>query len=55
MRDRLFREFVTGAIEGRGVGLGLAFCRQAVEAHGGRIWLEPVTRGTTVAFSLPVA
>lgn len=32
-----------------GHGLGLAFCRIAVEAHGGRIWIEP-NRPTGAAF-----
>ena len=37
-----------------GSGLGLAFCRQAVESLGGRIWLESkVDQGTTIAFTLP--
>jgi len=40
---------------GVGSGLGLTFCRLAVEAQGGRIWLESeVGRGTTVTFTLPV-
>ena len=34
----------------------LAFCKLAVEAHGGRITVDSVPgRGTTFTFSLPVA
>jgi signal transduction histidine kinase len=37
-----------------GSGLGLTFCRLAVDAQGGRIWLESeVDKGTTVTFTLP--
>lgn len=37
-----------------GSGLGLSFCRLAVEAQGGRIWVERgVTQGTTITFTLP--
>jgi two-component system sensor histidine kinase BaeS len=35
-----------------GAGLGLAIARGLVEAHGGRIWIEP-SAGGTVAFELP--
>jgi len=39
-----------------GTGLGLAFCRLAVEAIGGHIWLESEPgAGTTVSFTVPAA
>jgi two-component system NtrC family sensor kinase len=39
-----------------GVGLGLAVCKDIVEAHDGRIWVESSSdKGTTFTFSLPVS
>jgi K+-sensing histidine kinase KdpD len=39
----------------KGVGLGLAFCRLAVEAHDGTIWVESDTgQGSTFLFALPL-
>jgi signal transduction histidine kinase len=40
----------------RGTGLGLAFCRLAVDTHGGRIWVEDAEgeKGSVFAFTLPV-
>ena len=40
--------------ERRGTGLGLPFCKMAVEAHGGQIGVESQAgQGTTIAFTLP--
>lgn len=40
----------------RGTGLGLTFCKLAVEAHHGQIWLRSREgMGSTFAFALPVA
>ncbi len=55
--SRLFKKFqqVT-SIRGRrtGTSLGLPFCKLAVEAHGGRIWVETeVGRGSTFTVVLP--
>lgn len=38
----------------KGVGLGLAFCRLAIEAHGGQIWVESEPgHGSAFIFTLP--
>ncbi|MHB8113880.1 MAG: PAS domain-containing sensor histidine kinase, partial [Bellilinea sp.] len=38
----------------KGIGLGLAFCRLAVLAHGGKIWVESsVGAGSRFVFTLP--
>lgn len=48
IQKQLFQKFVTGRQEGSGSGLGLAFCRMVIEAHGGRIWAENTPDGGAV-------
>jgi signal transduction histidine kinase len=39
----------------KGLGLGLAYCRLAVQAHGGRIWVDSeLGVGSRFIFTLPV-
>jgi light-regulated signal transduction histidine kinase (bacteriophytochrome) len=59
--DAAFHERVFGAFkrlhgkEFPGHGLGLAFCRKAIESQGGRIWMESTPgTGSTFYFSVPV-
>jgi signal transduction histidine kinase len=56
LKSRLFQKFVTGHQTESGSGLGLAFCKLAVEAHGGQIWVESEPgQGSTFNITLPVA
>lgn len=55
VRPRLFEKFVVGTLPARGSGLGLAFCRLAVEALGGRIWLDHPGPGAVFAFTIPIS
>jgi len=55
-RERIFEKFhqLEAGKKTGGAGIGLAFCKMAIEAHGGRIWVESTPgRGSTFRFTLP--
>ena len=56
-RKRIFERFTRVNVGGgqvRGTGLGLSFCKLAVEAHGGKIWVEnQPDGGSCFIFTLP--
>jgi signal transduction histidine kinase len=56
--ERVFEKFARLSIhreKTKGMGLGLTFCRLAVEGHGGRIWIESeLDKGSRFSFILPI-
>jgi two-component system, NtrC family, sensor histidine kinase KinB len=55
--ERIFEKFTRLKTENgpKGLGLGLAYCRLAVQAHGGKIWVESeVGAGSRFTFTLPL-
>lgn len=56
-KERIFDRFVRvnpGGGQVRGTGLGLTFCKLAIEAHGGQIWAEDAPAGgSQFVFILP--
>ncbi|MFH1282968.1 MAG: hybrid sensor histidine kinase/response regulator [bacterium] len=53
--DRYFQVDPTAPQSRRGVGLGLSFCKMAVELHGGKIWIESEKgAGSSFYFTVPV-
>ncbi len=53
--EKIFTKFGQVGDRRSGTGLGLTFCKLAVEAHGGRIWVESALgAGSTFFFTLPL-
>ncbi len=57
-QEHIFDKYIRMRVDEqpKGAGLGLAFCRLAVEAHGGKIWAESEEgKGSRFLLTFPVA
>ena len=58
IRHQIFKKFYSidssDTRKGTGTGLGLAICREIVESHGGKIWIDDTEIGAKISFSIPL-
>jgi signal transduction histidine kinase len=55
LKKRLFTPFLTTKRPGKGLGLALAVSARAIQAQGGRLYLDESAERTTFVVSLPVS
>jgi signal transduction histidine kinase len=58
IKSQIFKKFYSvdssDTRKGTGTGLGLAICREIVESHGGKIWIDDTQTGAKISFSIPL-
>ncbi|MCO4755621.1 MAG: HAMP domain-containing histidine kinase, partial [Bacteriovoracaceae bacterium] len=53
LRDKIFQPFFTTKEAGQGTGIGLSISKNIVEAHDGKLYLDPHSSQTTFVIELP--